>query len=135
MPGVRSATPCLEDGCLRRLERGPKDVMNAHDSPTDRTTLLAEAEADHWAAELEEWCLVREKVLRMIDVAAAKEGRVIARQLRGLARHLRDTRKTEDDAMMSPLLEQLGTIHRRALSLIAKRGTDTPVPPPADVSE
>lgn len=104
-------------------------------SAPDRTTLLAEAEADHWAAELEDWCLVREKVLRMIDVAAAKEGRLIARQLRGLARHLRDTRKTEDDAMMSPLLEQLGMIHRHALSLIAKSRDVAAATEGANVSE
>ena len=130
MPRGRSAAPC-PGRVFRRLE---SDAMNAHDASTDRATLLAEAEADQWAAELEEWCLVREKVLRMIDVAAAKEGRLIARQLRGLARHLRDTRKTEDDAMMSPLLEQLGTIHRRALALVEKqRATQTPAPPPVTV--
>ena len=97
--------------------------MSDAESIRDRTTLLAEAEADQWAAELEEWCLLREKVLQMIDVAAAKEGRFVARQLRGLARHLREARNGDDDATMSPLLEQLGTIHRRALALLASTRT------------
>ena len=92
--------------------------MKEQQARSDRTTLLAEAEADKWASELDEWCLLREKVLKLLDVSAAREGRFIARQLRGLAKHLREARNADDDATMSPLLEQLGAIHRRALTLV-----------------
>lgn len=89
------------------MKNGPKETM------------LPEAEAAVWAEELDGWALVREKVTAKLDVHMAKEARRLAREIRDVAREVKDARESNDVSTAGIMLEQLGSLRVRALSLLS----------------
>ena len=90
--------------------------MEETDDP--RATIVADNEAEDWAAELERWCLIREKFIERRDTSAARQGRSLVGQLRRLSRSLREARLTRNEQALGALLEELGECRRLALQMM-----------------
>jgi len=76
-------------------------------------------EALHWARELEEWALPREKVIADLDVRGAKAARGLARELRRLHALLRVVGSGERAPQgPGPILNELGVLRKKAVELM-----------------
>ena len=76
-------------------------------------------EALHWARELDEWALLREKRIAELDVRGARAARGLARDLRRIHATLSAVGSAEEQHHdPGPILNELGALRRKAVELI-----------------
>ena len=85
-----------------------------------KPTMLPEAEAASWADELERWAAARPASTSRSELHLIKEASRLAGEIRDVAREVRDAREADDAATMGIMLEQLGSLRARALSLLSE---------------
>lgn len=81
-------------------------------------TLMPEVEAERWASELETFADDREKRIDLRAARLAREARQLAASIRDVGREIRDARLTDDVASTGILLENLGSLRKRALDML-----------------
>jgi hypothetical protein len=86
-------------------------------------TLMPEVEAERWASELEAFAADRDKRVDLRAGRAAREARELASSIRDVGREIRDARMTDDTTTTGILLENLGSLRKRALELIGQSRT------------
>ena len=89
-------------------------------------TLMPEVEAERWAAELEGFAADRERGGDLRATKTAREARDLAASIRDVGREIKDARVSDDTTMTGILLENLGSLRRRALDLIKGRPARKP---------
>lgn len=98
----------------------------AHD-PKRKSSADPIEEALHWARDLEEWAIVREKVISKLDIRSARRARGLAHELRRTAEIAYDMLEQKGDregrdeaivAQISPLLEELAALRIEAVELM-----------------
>lgn len=92
-----------------------------HRSSSQRARVLPEEQAVRWAAELEKWAFVREKVLEQLDIDSAKHARTLARDIKKLGRAVADARRADEgdrDGTMRELASMLAEMIVLASRLI-----------------
>ena len=77
-------------------------------------------EASHWAKELDQWAVVREKVLTKIDIRAARRARALASEIRRSVDIAWDLVEhgSGDIGRMAPLLDELAALRIEAVELM-----------------
>lgn len=86
-------------------------------------TLMPEVEAERWASELESFAEERDKRIDLRAARAAREARQLAASIRDVGREIRDARLTDDVASTGILLENLGSLRKRALDMLGAART------------
>jgi hypothetical protein len=84
-------------------------------------TLLPDIEAERWAAELDAFAYAREDRTELNGLV--RDARKVADSIRDLARELRDARAGNDTATTGILLENLGSLRKRALEILGGRAS------------
>lgn len=86
--------------------------------PAENPTLSPFQDARSWAAELEQWAFVRERVLHKLDIRAARTARGLAAELRDANAEVEEGRALRDDVVVGEGLERMARLRREALALI-----------------
>jgi hypothetical protein len=81
-------------------------------------TLMPEVEAERWAAELEAFAEERERGADLRASKTARDARDLAASIRDVGREIKDARVSDDTTLTGILLENLGSLRRRALDLV-----------------
>jgi hypothetical protein len=79
---------------------------------------MPEVEAERWASELEAFATDRERTADLRAGKTAREARDLAASIRDVGREIKDARVSDDTTLTGILLENLGSLRRRALDLL-----------------
>ena len=92
-------------------------------------------EASRWAKELDEWAMLRERVLTTIDLRAARRARSLSSEIRRAADRVLDLteRRDSDVVGVAPMLDELAALRLEAVELMlgaVEQSRRSTLPPP-----